>query len=568
MGGTTYERSHGETGETPFTILIADDEAPIREGIRDRIDWDALGFRLVADCEDGRQALETFRVREPDVVLADIRMPFLDGIELTRTILAERPHTRVLLLTGHDEFEYAQAAVRLQVWDFLLKPISSKQLHDVLARLASEMAEERRRRNDVARLRRQWEENLPLLRERSLNELLLGEGPIDDALERLDDLGIAFDRVRKRVVLIAPDRGEEMDEERSDGQEGRRVDGDLRMLALSNLVQDLLASPTDAVQFLTHDERIALVLSGDDGDLTERLDRLRRRASDRLGISVTIGVGRAYGRTADIRRSYHDADRALMQRFLFGGNRVLSAESYETISDATWRDHSALRSELMQRIRHVDRRGAYDALSRLIEDARTTRQPIERCILNLQRDLARLLDGMEELNLDREIAALSHSNPFEELAAMPTLDAVEPWFEALIGRMFDSLEERIGNQAELKVRSAQAYLAERYSDPGLSLTQVCSELSVSVSHFSKSFKSITGRTFVEYLTDVRIERAKELLVSEGSRGYEIAPRVGFRDPHYFSTIFKKVCGVTPTQFRSRYAGGAERDGASEDSDGS
>ncbi|MCG8478226.1 MAG: response regulator [Spirochaetales bacterium] len=568
MSEATDDRSRGEAGERPFTILIADDEAPIREGIRDRIDWEALGFRLVADCGDGREALAAFRIHGPDVVLSDIRMPFLDGIELTRTILTERPQTHVLLLTGHDEFEYAQAAVRLQVWDFLLKPISSKQLHDVLARLASEMVEEQRRRSDVARLRRQWEEHLPLLRERSLNELILGEGPIDDALERLDELGIAFEHIRKRVVLVAPDRGEEMNEGRRDPQDKRGVGGDLQMLALSNLVRDLLATPTGAVQFLTHDERIALVLSGDDGDLFERLDRLRRRASDRLGTSVTIGIGRAYGRTEEIRRSYRDADRALMQRFLFGGNRILSAETYDATSDATWHNHSALRAELMQRIRHVDRRGAYDALARLIEDARTTRQPIERCVLNLQRALARLLDGMEELNLDREIAALSRSNPFEEIAAMPTLDAVEPWFEALIGRMFDVLEERIGNQGELKVRSARAYLAEHYSDAGLSLTHVCAELSVSVSHFSKSFKAVTGRTFVEYLTELRIEKAKELLVSEGSRGYEIAPRVGFRDPHYFSTIFKKVCGVTPTQFRSRYAGGAERDAASEDFGGS
>ncbi len=586
-----------------FSVIIVDDEAVVREGVRDRVDWHSLGFEVVGDYEDGRAALAAVRSAPPDVILTDIRMPFLDGIELTRTVAREFPEVRVLLLTGHDEFEYAQEAVRLQVWDFLLKPISARELSVVLERLAGELREDELRRREEQRLRRQWEESVPLLRQRTLNDLLSGAEPVPQVLSRLSELGIVFASGRVRVVLVSPDPPDPAEIDDSPG---------IRNLAITNLTAELCTDPWQAVQVSVQDTDIAIIIVGPDPDLSQRTDQLRRAVVERELGSVTVAVGPAYGRFGEVRESYHGARRRLAQRFLTGGNRVIADEgrrgavgasgSTGATGAAGYRDAgsdaagaaaatdagdagaaggggtgdgehgagsgdaraardggatavaagSSSLPDLEVCLRNVDRSGAEAALSARVEECRRSHRPIPQCILILQRDLARVLDAAEALDVDFSWFMASHTNPFEELAGLPSLEAIQRWFSQLLDTILTSLEERVRNQAEVKVRAAETYLREHFREPGLSLTEVCAELSVSVSYFSQRFKSITGKTFVEYLTEVRMEHAKELLRTASGRGYEIAPQVGFRDPHYFSSTFKKVCGMTPTQYRAQY----------------
>ena len=521
-----------------LSIMIADDEAVVREGMRDRLDWAGLGFELVGAFADGRTALAAVRDSPPDVLLTDIRMPFLDGIELTRHVAAVAPHTRVLLLTGHDEFEYAQEAVRLQVWDFLLKPISARELAQVLARLSADLLAQRRKTQETERLRDQWERSLPILRERALNEFILGNEPAESVVERLQDMGVAIPTGRLRVILVSPDA---------------RAVPDLTHLELSNLVQESFDPREPALTFTTREGAVAVVYTGADGELFSRLDQLRRRIGEATDVSVTVAVGTAVGRRSDVRRSYRSAQQLLLHRFLSGGNRVITEESVPSPSKDETLDHAADRAGLMENLRNVDRAGAHEALCTLIERCRRSGQPISRCILNLQRDLARFLDLVERLDVSVLELFGQDANPFQALSSLPSLDAIQGWFAGLVDQVMDTLEARVSGQAELKVRAAQAHLAEHFRDPTLSLTRLCDDLSVSVSHFSQRFKEITGRTFVEYLTEIRIEHAKELLRSGAGKSYEIAPQVGFRDPHYFSSTFKKVCGVTPTQYRLQVA---------------
>ncbi len=534
--------------------MIVDDEAVVREGIRDRIDWTGLGFRVAGVYEDGRAALEAIRSRAPDAILTDIRMPFVDGIELTRLVAEEFPTTRVLLLTGHDEFEYAQEAVRLQAWDFLLKPISSRELTDVLRRLASDLDTEYRRRREEEQLRRQWEASLPLLRERALNDLVGGQTSLDEALQRLEDLGIVLEPGRVRVVLVSPDPHEvpDPDSAAETAEDRFAIPAGLRDLAIANHVSEALAGAGIAAQWITSEGDIAVILTGADRDVSERLDTLRRRIPDTEGGSVTIAIGPAYGRLGELRRSYQGARRRLMQRFLTGGNRVIVSEDAPAGGEARGQDRGGGPSELVVRLRIVDREGTLQALDEMIEQCRTRRHAVKQCVLDLQRDLARVLDAAEALDVAFETILADGTNPFEELARQPSLDAIHRWFRALVVRILDALEERVQTQAELKIRAAEEYLRKHFRDSSLSLTAVCADLSVSVSYFSQRFKTITGKTFVEYLTELRIEQAKELLRTGAGRGYEIAPQVGFRDPHYFSSTFKKVCGMTPTQYRNRY----------------
>lgn len=551
-------------GSTPFTVVIADDEAVVREGVRDRIPWADLGYALVSDCEDGQRALEAVNRLRPDLLITDIRMPFLNGLELARRVAAESPQTRVLLLTGHDEFEYAHEAVRLHVADFLLKPISSRELQAVLTRVHAELVAARTQREAERELRAQWEASIPLLRERVLNDVVQGSRPLNERLTRLEEVGISLAPGRVRTVLVSLD---------ADETEAPPIARPFVPLAVGNMARAEVGDAPQVYHFGRGEALHAMLILGPDDDLFARLDRLRRRCAAELGAPVTIGVGHAYGRLQDLPRSLREAERALMQRFLGDGNRVIVAgeAADEPVarseapfgtesapqSTAAARDEASIRDELNTAesesvaiaLRNGDGAAARAAVDAQIEACRRRRAPVERCILALQRELARVLDAADDLDVPLTVLTAGTENPFAVIARLGSLDAIGRWLHEVVARFVTHLETRHADQMEQRIRAAQAYVREHFDDPDLSLTEVCNELSVSVSHFSSRFKQRTGQSFVEYLTSVRIGRARELIATGAGKSYEVAARVGFRDPNYFSSTFKKVTGMTPTQFR-------------------
>lgn len=529
--------------------MIVDDEIDVREGIRDRIDWDELGLRVAGDYGDGRGALEAARVEPPDLILTDIRMPHLDGIQLASAVAAELPETTVVLLTGHDEFEYAHAALRLQVQDFLLKPISAAELRTALLAVVERVQRQRRRAVAAAQVRKRWEASLPMLRERALEALLTGSRPVEEALARCRDLELDLPSGRCRAILISPDPGSTAD--------GDSAPADARVLELGALVDRVVAVRPSTVRAAIHDDAVAVIWCGTDDDLAERLERLRRESVESAVGPVSIGVGVAGGRLADLRSSYRDAKRLLARRFLEGGDAVFSAARPD-VQRHRADGHREIRTTLITALRAIDRAGVEAAVGRLVATYRESGCEVDACILGLQRDLARILEAGEELGLDvpATLGPASQGNPFLTLAAATSLDHVGELLTEMLARFLDELEEMRRTSRDRAVRAAEQYIREHFRDADLSLTELCDRLAVSVSHFSQSFKRATGRTFVEYVTDVRIEAAQALLRQGDIRSYEIAPLVGFRDPHYFSRAFKKASGLAPTEYRSQVAGDA------------
>jgi two-component system response regulator YesN len=170
-------------------IMIADDEANVREGIRDNLNWGELGFEVVGDFENGREVIEAASHLQPDVVLPDINMPFVDGLEVSRYLFNHFPHTKIIILTGYDEFDYAQQALKLKVHDYILKPNTADELRQILTRLKTELDEEAQRTEDLSKLKMRLRESLPLVRERFLNQLTSGsmrEGELEDKLAYLN----------------------------------------------------------------------------------------------------------------------------------------------------------------------------------------------------------------------------------------------------------------------------------------------------------------------------------------------------------------------------------------------
>lgn len=421
-----------------YKLLIADDEALVREAIKEQMRWEELGFRCVADCEDGAEALERIERLRPDVVLTDICMPFVDGLELTRDISQKYPNIKVIILTGFDDFEYAQQAIKLKACDFILKPVTASELSSVFAKIKKEMDDEFKKKRDFDLLRRQLNESLPLLRERFLERLVTSPMSQTEMRERFEFFGIEW--ISPYFVELAMD----IDDFDMDGKAATEKSKELLRFAVYNIAQEIVAEEKGAAAFRNREEKVLTILSGADPELLrERAqaigETIKQAIATYLPLTVSIGIGYCCMSLNNILQAHQSALSALDYRFLIGKNEVISS------TDCSY-----------------------------------------------------------------------------------------------------------------QVLMAQEYVKANFQDAELSLKTVCKHVSMSTSYFSTLFRSHTGTTFIEYVTHVRIERAKELLKLSQLKSYEIAYQVGFSDPHYFSLTFKKVTGDTPTEFRQKMTYGKVR----------
>ncbi|MBN2983628.1 response regulator [Cohnella algarum] len=532
-----------------YDILIVDDEASVREMIVELVDWNGRGFNCVGHSENGMDALEAAIRLRPDVVLTDICMPFMDGLELARRLSDELPRCRVVFLTGHDDFEYARQAVRLGAEDYLMKPMTAAELCALLDRLRQQLDEERYRLEDMDRLRRQLNESFPVLRERFLERLVIAGVRKGEAEERLAYFGIDLGGPDYVVLAVDPDR--------FDDRLGAE-DRELLRFAVYNIVQELTGAEAAPAVFQSREERVLAVLSGDASrDLEARAQHLAeqiRDAAERyLPITVTSGIGRPACGLRDLPRSYAEAATALEYRLLLGGNRVIGISDMEGRESALYFESAQEEKKLVTAIRTGNASEAEAAISETFARLRGAFPTVERCRIQIQKWIMAIVQTVAELGGDESEAFGHQAHPFDILSSCKTLDEIERRLTEAARRAIAAVSAARTDFCRLQMLNAEAFIRERYGDPELSLKTICRHLHMSTSYFSAEFKRHTGKTFVEYVTAERIAKAKELLKLTDAKTYEIAAKVGYKDPHYFSLIFKKATGETPKEHRQKAA---------------
>ena len=530
-----------------YRFLIIDDEPVVREGISENIDWQAYGFELVGACRDGREGLQAIDDLKPDVVLTDICMPFVDGLELAGAIAEEHPGTKTILLTGYDEFEYAQEAVKLKVSDFLLKPITPDELRSVLVSLKQQLDTERNRQRQLDRLHAQLKESVPVLRERFLNRLVTGAAARDEIARRIELLELNLPGPAFNAVVCRPERAE--------------AEQDLAQLAVENLIADVARERGGAVSFSTPRDYVVVLVSAENREAAlaralECGERVSERVAGELGGRVSIGTGSSVDDLALVWEAYQHARIAMEYRLVLGSSQVITVEQVRGgAPQSAALSNASDRSRFVSALKRGAGEEASEALRRIVSCFETERR--ESCFVEMNRLLSDTLNGLESIGIDyRRIPELG-SKPFERLNAQTGPRELQRWFLAVERGARELLADQQQEHSTKKAEEAKAYIRAHYMEPGLSLHEVCSALSISKSYLSAIFKSHTGMTLVEYLTGVRMEAAKELLARDTLRGYEVAAQVGFKDAHYFSLTFKKQTGISPTEYRELARQGAQ-----------
>lgn len=515
-----------------YKVFFVEDEIVTREGIRDNVDWQAHGFELCGEAPDGEVALPLLQTTCPDVLITDIKMPFMDGLQLARIVRERMPRTKIVILSGHDEFEYAQQAIKLGVTEYLLKPVTVQNMHGVLRRLARELSREHDEAEALERLREQLQASRATLVERLWFKLLVGAISLSEAVEASELLSLDLTARCYLVVVIriVPRIAHQ---------------GLAEYERVQQLVAGVVGNDPDVSVLRKDLDEVVLIMKGNTPEylleardvLIERVQQLVQHTTCR----VEIGLGTLCERMTAIGQSFIDAlaDVESPARD--------TDESHAAVPVSEWLkiDRSALADYL--------KCGVQDELEEFFDNfilpiGAGCHSSIVRnyLVLDIVFTTARLIqewggDADEVLPQLKDLEAV--------VANVSTIDEIKEHVQPILSGALAFRDAQSGGLHGGVVHQAREYIEQHYSDPDISLHVVASRVGHSPSHFCTVFSEATGRTFKAYLTELRMKRAKELLRTSSLRTAEISDQVGYNDPHYFSLVFRKSTGLSPREFR-------------------
>ena len=523
-----------------YRALLVDDEEDIRVGISRKMDWEGLGFTLVGEAENGQDALELAETLQPDVVLTDIKMPFMDGLELCRLLSARLPACKFIVFSGFDEFEYAKQAIRMNVSEYILKPINAAELSAVLQKLRDQLDRERAERQDVETLRSRYEESLPVLRELFYTNLLDGRIPADQVPERAARLEIDLSGEGWVAALV-----------HLHGVAGR---GELLALSVKQLLDENLAVEGCCSKAFLYNDAVAVAASfhGDFSvyDFIGAVDRVCALAESYLGLTLTVGVGAPCAGPGGLSQSAAGARSALDYRQLVGSGRAIYIGDLEP--DAGGRLSFEERDEraLTTAVKLGDEAAVRTACEGLADRLRASGLTMAKCSLFFLELLTFLLKLTRSADLEPEEVFGPGFNGAVQVTDFESPEALAAWCAQRCLRIRELIRLRRTDSAGRTVEKAKDFIHAHYGDSELSVEMLCEHLHLSPAYFSTLFKREVGMSFTAYVTVVRMEAAGEALRTTEEKTYLIARRCGYEDPNYFSYVFKRHFGMSPTKFRA------------------
>lgn len=528
-----------------YTVLLVDDEEEVIQVIMKKIVWENLGFSIIGYATNGMKALEMVEEHQPDVVMADIRMPYMDGIELARRIKENYSATRILLLTGFDEFEYAKEAVHLKVEEYLLKPVDSKVLTQVFTQLKERMDQDREEKRSAQVLQQYYMESLPFLQANFFTTLVEGRVPSEELPKYLSDCQIQMPGPCYCCLLIHTSRS--------------RTPSDMSPLLLSTSVQrqarEYLGEKWNAECFTYLGNTVLLAQFDGEARITELTDdceRFCRYANRTIGAVVTVGVGQVCRELLELAASYSSAREAVSYRVLYGsGGAINMKEIAPQESDQEEQVQDTRLFSLLKAIRlgsEEDVTAAAEEYIRHIRESAGSLQNYDIKIMELTMELCRFTanNGIDAA------AVLGDTRSLQSRLLDMEPQELHSWLEETSQELRGELVRGRQQSSRSFVVHAKEYIAEHYADAELSLDTICEELGVSNAYFSTIFKKEAGMSFIAYLTDYRMERAARQLIETDEKSYVIAGNVGYADPNYFSYVFKRHFGVSPSKYRTEH----------------
>lgn len=536
-------------------VFLVEDEFVIREGIKNNIDWAAHGYEFCGEASDGELAFPMIQKVKPDIVITDIRMPFMDGLVLSRLIKKELPWVEIIILTGYEEFEYAKEAIKIGVAQYLSKPISGDELLKEVDALAVKIEEKRKESEIREKYMKDMAENTLQERKDLFQYLVTGSKSVAELLEIADKLHIDLSSMWYNLVLMKVQSLEHAPDEYSgsivkmEQEMSKLMDEEHLLIFDRNLEGKALLFRADSKEELESIQN-------------EHMNKIKEILASYDNLRYFGGIGIPVNRLLELPSSFETASHAFAHRYLMqescilnsselGENGYLEGDDFR-IGDVNPKQID--RSKIKEFLKVGDREETiyfveefFKALGTNVMKSNMFRQYITMDVYFC------VVDFLSDLQIPRTEVAEYEVN----VGTLQSEEAAVKYIVKIMERALELREKAASNRYGDVVDEIMRYIEENYADEELSLNLLASHVNFSPNHLSMIFSQQTGQTLIKYLTEFRMNKAKELLRCTGKRSSVIALEVGYRDSHYFSYLFKKTQGMTPTQYRGGKGGEGE-----------
>ena len=530
-----------------YRLLIADDEQLERQALRFIIEKNFPDIQVVGDTGDGASAINIAKSEKPDIVLMDIRMPGIDGLEAAKSILDLLPNVSVIMLTAMDDFNSAKQALTIGAEGYLLKPVRPNDLLSTLRTIISKISVIQLKQQEEALLRKNVEDAMPFIQMSFVYDLISGNiMELEQFWERSTFLGMKVDPGVALVVDI------------DNFKQLTYSDSELEKQMLKQRVYQLICSVVGDNGLVTpfSSDNLIILLGFKEvdtpkiikNDVHKIATNIRDSILRSMNTSITVGIGRYYDNPLDIQKSYREALNAQRQRFYLGDNQIIHVEDIPHLSTGPFNYPFHYERTVLDKVRCGDRKQAKQALSKLLSEIFVSNASIETvkaCVLELLIVLSRAaVEG--GANLDQ--LTLLNFNSINVLMGCCSKEQVEQWMLESLDCVMDNMLE---NRSSINIRVANSacdYIKEN-CHRNISLEEVAETVHLSRFYFSRLFKQEKGCNFVDFITKVRIDRAKLMLQNPDYNVVRIAAEVGYQDASYFCRVFRQATDLTPNQYR-------------------
>ena len=539
-------------------IFLAEDEVIVRETIKRMIPWEELGFELVGEAADGEMALPLLIRQKPDLLITDIKMPFMDGLTLAKLAKKELPELKIVILSGYDDFNYAKQAISIGVEEYLLKPITKNALIERLSEIRSRYEHEKTQKEYYEKFQREMQVYEKNSNRDFFEALVCGSMDMMEVYKKAEKLGLDIVAEAYNILIFTMNSEEDFS-----GQKEGYSEWEAESL---EMLEEFFSGHPSAMLFRSNIFSYGVLLKGQKESIKEITKEcvgkiqgiLKRKESKREWF---LAVGQPVERLSQIKKSYHTASRAFSQRYLYVEN-ILYYDEMEMMEHRSGQadtndnaylkkvDVNALNPAILQKFLS---NGIQEETENFVKDYfyAIGQEPMESLvfrnyvILNVRFSVITFLKG---LGCDTE--GMEPENTEEILAESgKNIESAIAYAEKMVSQAITIRDQNSGNKNRSILKTAVDFIESHYMEEEISLNTVANVANVSANHFSALFSQNMGQTFIEYLTSLRMNKAKELLRCTGMRSSEIAGEIGYKDAHYFSYLFKKTQGMTPSDYR-------------------
>ncbi len=535
-------------------VFLVEDESIVREGLRDNIMWQQYGYQFAGEAGDGEMALPLIRKVKPDLLITDIRMPFMDGLALSRIVSAEFPQMKILIISGYDEFEYARQAISVGVEQYLLKPITRHALQKVLAEIREKIENERAQEDYLDKFKEEMLEYEQFSRRNFFEKVFEGHLSVQEIYEQAQRLSLEMDAEGYNLAMVSLWEKRNIQE--------RSQDSRLTAGKREELTRYFLRYP-EYLMFRWNINTYGILMKGEE----EQMEELKKKCQENIvricsghdgEMEWYLAIGEPVARLSLLPQVYSKVNHMMSYRFLKPGQHILTMEADEMPVFRKETEGSSLGGVDIAKvdpeiIKNFLMRGQLEEIEDFVDGylesqktALQSRMFRDYLVLNIRFTT---IAFVEKLGYTQQ-ELLEHTCTDNMQSISLSMEEMKPYMAELMRRAIELSNRAMDSQGKKLIQKAMEYIEEHYTKESISLNEVAGAVEVSANYFSTMFSQEMEMTFTEYVTQKRMEQAKLLLRQTEKHTGDIALEVGFRDPHYFSFVFKKTQGCTPREYRS------------------